>query len=84
MRFPKKPGPARSDDKRTGPRDAPNYQPRGRKRLGCWTWETVAQILGVTVYTAMRYGQGKDRKFDPCDLADILRYAQERAGRRPK
>ena len=76
MRFPRKP--ARPDDKKPGPRDASNYRPRGRKRLGIYTWQDIADVLGLSVHTAKKYVTGKGRRFDPASLASVFAYALSR------
>ena len=49
-----------------------------RPRQFTYSWEHIAAVLGLTVLTAMRYGQGRDRRFDPSDMASVFAYAQQR------
>lgn len=53
------------------------HAPRGAK---CWRygWAEIALATGHTIATAKRYGQGKDRRFNPASLRSIVAYAAMR------
>lgn len=60
-----------------GPRANPRYRPRGLKRW-TYTWQTLADLLGVSLHTVRKYGQGRGRKFNPADLGSVVAFAQSR------
>lgn len=60
---------------------AVSHRPRGPGRFS-YTWQEIADLLGLSLLTAKRYGQGAGRKFNPRDLRSLFEYAlSRRAGR---
>lgn len=45
------------------------------------TWPMIAQVLGVSVHTAKKWGTGKGRRFDPRDLRSVVRFVMARGQR---
>lgn len=72
---------ARPAQKKPGPRDNPRHRERGLAQLAPYTWQTIADLLGVSIHTARKYGQGKGRKFNPADLRSVVAYYEERRGK---
>lgn len=61
-------------------RQSPRHKERGLAQLAPWTWQTIADVLGVSIHTARKYGQGAGRRFDPGSPASVFRYAASRTG----
>lgn len=54
--------------------------PKGPKcfRKFDYDYTDIAFMLGTTVLTAKRYGQGKRRQFSPTDIRSVFRLALQR------
>ena len=44
-------------------------------------WQDVADLLGLSIHTAKKYGIGKARKFNPRDLASVVAFYLKRRDR---
>lgn len=43
-----------------------------------YNYEDIARILGMSVLTSQRYGQGRKRKFSPTNIVSVFEYALQR------
>ena len=64
----------------TKPKGARRKSQRGPGVLIKVTWPLLAEAMGVSIHTVKKWGCGRGRKFNPKDLASILRFWQARQG----
>lgn len=64
------------------PRNSSTHRERGAGVILRATWPEIAAVLDLSVHTAKKLGSGAERKFNPHDLSDLVRYVIERRARK--
>ena len=59
------------------PRIRSGHRERGPGIILRATWPDIAGLLGVSIHTAKKLGCGAQRRFNPRDLRDVVRFARE-------
>lgn len=66
------------------PRNSSVHRERGAGVILRATWSEIAAVLDLSIHTAKKLGSGTERKFDPHDLSDLVRYVIERRERKAR